>query len=55
MPRGFNKVLHGLMSFHDIENLIPLKEPADKSRIIRFLMVKLDGEDSDLPQNNLME
>jgi hypothetical protein len=56
------------MAFREIENLIPLKEPADKSRMFQtllkgqvssyfehHLMRRLEAEDSVLPDNELIE
>jgi hypothetical protein len=52
------------MAFHDIENLMPMKEPADRTRIFRTLlkgqassyfehhvMRRLEEEDSEVPDN----
>jgi hypothetical protein len=67
-PRGLNQVLIRLMTFHEIENLVLMKEPADKNRMFRtllkgqalsyfehHLMTRLDAEDSDVPDNELIE
>jgi hypothetical protein len=56
------------MSFHEIENLMPMKEPADKTRMFRTLlkgqalsyfklhiMRRLEAEDSEVPDNELIE
>jgi hypothetical protein len=56
------------MTFREIENLIPMKEPADKTRMFRtllkdqalsyfehLLMRRLEAEDSDVPDNELIE
>jgi hypothetical protein len=56
------------MAFREIENLMPMKEPADKNRMIRtllkgqalsyfehHLMRRLEAEDSDVPDNELIE
>jgi hypothetical protein len=56
------------MVFHEIENLMPMKEPADKTRMFRtllkvqalsyfehHLMRTLEAEDSDVPENELIE
>jgi hypothetical protein len=56
------------MAFREIENLIPMKEPADKTRMFRtllkgqalsyfeyHLMRRLEAEDSDVPDNELIE
>jgi hypothetical protein len=56
------------MAFREIENLMPMKEPTDKTRIFRtllkgqalsyfehHLMRKLGAEDSDVPDNELIE
>jgi hypothetical protein len=56
------------MAFREIENLIPMKEPADKTRMCRILlkgqalsyfehhlMRRLEAEDSDVPDNELIE
>jgi hypothetical protein len=57
-----------VMAFRDIENLIPMKEPADKTRMFRtllkgqalsyfehHLMRRLEAEDSNIPDNELIE
>jgi hypothetical protein len=57
-----------MMAFHEIENLMPMKEPADKTRMFRtllkrqafsyfehHLMKRLEAEDSDVPDNELIE
>jgi hypothetical protein len=57
-----------VMTFREIENLIPIKEPADKTRMFRtllksqalsyfehHLMRRLEAEDSDVPDNKLIE
>jgi hypothetical protein len=57
-----------VMAFREIENLMPMKEPADKSRMFRtllqgqilsyfdhHLMRRLEAEDSDVPDNELIE
>jgi hypothetical protein len=57
-----------VMAFRDIKNLIPMKEPADKTRMFRtllkgqalsyfehHLMMRLEAEDSDVPGNELIE
>jgi hypothetical protein len=56
------------MAFHEIENLMPMKEPADKTRMFRTLLKgqassyfehhlirRLEAEDSDVPENELIE
>jgi hypothetical protein len=56
------------MAFHDIENLMPMKEPPDKTRIFRawlkgqalfyfehHLRKRVETEDSKLPDNELIE
>jgi hypothetical protein len=56
------------MAFREIENLIPLKEPADKTRMFRNLLKgqalsyfeyhlirRLEAEDSEVPDNELIE
>jgi hypothetical protein len=56
------------MAFREIENLMPMKEPADKTRMFRILlkgqalsyfehhlMRRLEAEDSDVPDNELIE
>jgi hypothetical protein len=56
------------MAFREIENLMPIKEPADKTRMIctllkgqalsyfeHHLMRRLEAEDSDDPDNELIE
>jgi hypothetical protein len=57
-----------VMSFREIENLMPMKEPADKTRMFRtllkdqalsyfehHLMRRLEAEDSDVPDHELIE
>jgi hypothetical protein len=57
-----------VMAFREIENLIPIKEPADKTRMFRtlfkgqalsyfehHLMRRLEAEDSDVPDNEPIE
>jgi hypothetical protein len=57
-----------VMSFREIKNLMPMKEPADKTRMIQtllkgqalsyfehHLMRRLETEDSDIPENELKE
>jgi hypothetical protein len=57
-----------VIAFREIENLMPMKEPADKTRIFRtllkgqalsyfehHLMRRLEAEDSDVPDNELIE
>jgi hypothetical protein len=57
-----------VMAFREIENLMPMKEPANKTRMFRtllksqalsffehHLMRRLEGEDSDVPDNELIE
>jgi hypothetical protein len=57
-----------VMAFREIENLMPMKEPADKTRMFRTLLkgqalsyfehhliMKLEAEDSDAPDNELIE
>jgi hypothetical protein len=57
-----------VMAFREIENLMPMKEPADKTRMFRtllkgqvlsyfehHLMRRLEAEDSDVPENELIE
>jgi hypothetical protein len=57
-----------VMAFREIENLMPMKEPADKTRILRtllkgqalsyfehYLMRRLEAEDSEVPYNELIE
>jgi hypothetical protein len=56
------------MVFRGIENLIPLKEPADKTRMFRTLLKgqalsyfehhvrkRVEAEDSEVPDNELIE
>jgi hypothetical protein len=57
------------MAFREIENLMPMKEPADKTRMFRTLLKgqalshfehhvmrkRLEAEDSDVPDNELIE
>jgi hypothetical protein len=56
------------MAFRDIENLMPMKEPADKNRMFRillkgqtlsyfdhYLMRMLEAEDSGIPDNELID
>jgi hypothetical protein len=57
-----------VMAFHKIENLMPMNEPADKTRMFRILLKgqalsyfehhlirKLDAEDSEVLDNELIE
>jgi hypothetical protein len=57
-----------VMAFWEIENLMPMKEPADKTRMFwtllksqalsyfeHHLMRRLEAEDSDVPDNELIE
>jgi hypothetical protein len=57
-----------MMAFSEIENLMPMKEPDDKTRMFRILlkgqalsyfehhlMRRLEVEDSDVPDNELIE
>jgi hypothetical protein len=57
-----------MMAFCQIENLMPMKETADKTRMFRtllkaqalsyfehHLMRRLEAEDSDVPDNELIE
>jgi hypothetical protein len=57
-----------VMAFRKIDNLIPMKEPADKTRMFwtllkgrglsyceHHLMRRLEAEDSDVPDNELIE
>jgi hypothetical protein len=57
-----------VMAFCEIENLMPMKEPANKTRMFRtllkcqalsyfehHLMRKLEEEDSEVPDNELIE
>jgi hypothetical protein len=57
-----------VMAFQEIENLMLMKEPADKTRMFRtllkgqalsyfehHLMRRLEAEDSDVPDNELIE
>jgi hypothetical protein len=63
-----DKWIKWVMAFHEIENLMPMKEPADKSRLFwillkvqalsyfeHHLMRRLETEDSDVPDNELIE
>jgi hypothetical protein len=56
------------MAFRDIENLMPMEEPADKTRMFQtllkcqalsyfehHLMRRLEAEDSEVPDNQLIE
>jgi hypothetical protein len=56
------------MAFREIENLMPMKEPAEKSRIFRtllkgqalscfehYLRRRLEAEDSEVPENDIIE
>jgi hypothetical protein len=65
IPRGLDQ---WLMSFHEIENLMPMKEPGDKTRMFRTLLKgqalsyfehhlirRLEAEDSEHPDNELIE
>jgi hypothetical protein len=57
-----------VMAFREIENLMPMKEPAEKTKMFRtlwkgqalcyfenHLMRRLEAEDSDVPDNELIE
>jgi hypothetical protein len=57
-----------MKAFREIENLMPMKEPADKTRMFRTLLKgqalsyfehhlvgRLEAEDSDVPENELMK
>jgi hypothetical protein len=57
-----------VIAFLDIENLMPLKEPADKTRMLRTLLnvqalsyfdhhlrKRVEAEDSEVPKNELIE
>jgi hypothetical protein len=57
-----------VMAFREIDNLMPMKEPADKTRMFRtllngqalsnsehHLMRRLEAEDSDVPDNEHIE
>jgi hypothetical protein len=57
-----------VMGFHEIENLMPMKEPADKTRMFcnllkdqplsyfeHHLMRRLEAVDSDIPDNELIK
>jgi hypothetical protein len=57
-----------VMAFREIENLMPMKEPVDKTRMFRtllkgqalsyfeqHLMRRLEAEDSEVPDNELIE
>jgi hypothetical protein len=57
-----------VMTFREIENLMPMKEPADKTRIFQTLLkgqalpyfeyhliTRLEAEDSEVPDNELIE
>jgi hypothetical protein len=56
------------MAFREIENLMPMKEPVDKTKIFRSLLKRqalsnfehhlrrsLEAEDLELPDNELIE
>jgi hypothetical protein len=56
------------MAFREIENLMPMKEPSDKTRMFRtllkgqamsyfehHLMRRLEAQDSEVPDNKLIE
>jgi hypothetical protein len=57
-----------VMAFREIENLMPMKEPADKTRMFQTLLKgkslsyfehhlrrRLEAEDSEVPDNELIE
>jgi hypothetical protein len=65
VPEGWIK---RVMAFHEIENLMPMKDPADKTRMFRILfkgqalsyfehhlMRRFESEDLDVPDNELIE
>jgi hypothetical protein len=46
------------MAFREIENLMPMEEPADNQALSYFehhLMRMLEAEDSEVPDNELIE
>jgi hypothetical protein len=60
--------INWVMAFCEIENLMPMKEPADKTRMFQtllkdkalsyfehHLMMRLEAEDSEVPDNELIE
>jgi hypothetical protein len=65
---GFpEELIKCMMTFHEIENLMPMKEPADKTRMFwtllkgqalsyfeHHLMRRLEAKDSDVPDNELI-
>jgi hypothetical protein len=66
MSRGLDQVGDG--AFREIENLMPMKEPDDKTRMFRtllkgqafsyfehHLMRRLEAEDLDIPDNKIKE
>jgi hypothetical protein len=68
MPRGVDQVLHRLMAFCEIENLMSMKEPPDKTRMFPTLLKgqalsyfehnlsrRVETEDSEVPENELIE
>jgi hypothetical protein len=67
MTRGVQSV-KWVMGFREVENLMPMKEPADKTRMFwtllkgqplsyfeHHLMRRLEAEDSEVPDNELIE
>jgi hypothetical protein len=52
--------INWVMTFREIENLIPMKKPSEKTRMFRtllksHLMKRLEAEDSEIPENKLIE
>jgi hypothetical protein len=68
VPRGVYQVIHLLISFCEIENLIHLKEPAGKTRMFctllngqalyyfeHHLRKRFEAEDSEITDKNLIK
>jgi hypothetical protein len=66
-PEDWIKWIKWVMAFHEIENPMHMKEPADKIRMFRnllkgqdfsyfehHLMRRLEAEDSEVPDNELI-
>jgi hypothetical protein len=62
------ELIKRVMAFREIENLMPMKEPADKTRMSRTLLngqalsyfeynlwIRVEAKDSEIPENELIE
>jgi hypothetical protein len=68
MSRGVDQIVDELISFREIENLMPLKEYTDKNRMFQTLLNnqalnkleyhlrrRLKAKESELPDNEIIE